>query len=150
VTRIEDATPESGAGPPGFLARMAVPLGVLAGCAVFFVLARIVATPVEVWNGANTFTEPRWLIMVAVVPAVAGLVTGFICGPLGKWYAMVPVGVVHTADYYVLASTPHPDAHVLGAGLFVFFMIVMVELALMGGWAGEILRSRLLGKDVRA
>jgi hypothetical protein len=150
VTRIDDATPETGSGGSRFLARFGVPLGILAGCAVFYVLARVFAVPVEVWDGPNTFTQPRWLAMVALVPAVAGLVTGFLCGHLGKWYAMIPVGVLHTADYYVLVSTPHPDTHVLGAGLFVFFMIVMVELALMGGWIGEMLRGQLARKDLRA
>jgi len=38
----------------------------------------------------------------------------------------------------------------LSFGIFVFLMIVMLELALMAGWAGELLRNRLAGRAVSA
>lgn len=132
------------------LARLAAPLGIAVGCTVYYGLSRLFAVPVEVWSGVSTFTDPVWFAQVAVAPAVAGFVTGLICGHNGKWLAMLPVAVIHTADYYALTATANPEVHVLGVGLFVFFMIVMLELALMAGWGAEILRDRIAGRNVRA
>jgi hypothetical protein len=144
---ITDAAMGPGPGP---LARLAVPLGIAVGCLVYFALSRVISTPVEVWNGADTFTDPMWFAAVAVTPAVSGFVTGLICGHNGKWFGMFPVTLIHSAEYYLLLKDPNPEAQVLGVGLFVFFMIVMLELALMAAWGAEILRQRLAGRDVRA
>jgi len=138
------------AGGRGSLAALMVPLGVVLGCAAYFVLARTVGVPVEVWEGVNTFTEPRWFTAVAFIPLIAGLVTGIVVGEHGKWYGMLPVAILHPFDYYRLATSADPDVHVLGFGLFVFFMLVMLELGMMAGWGGEILRHRIRGRDVRA
>lgn len=144
---IQDA--ELGRGP-GLMARLAVPLGIAAGCVVYFALSRLIATPVEVWNGVETFTDPVWFAAVAVTPVVSGFVTGLICGHGGKWYGMIPVALLHSVEYFALARTSNPEVQVLGVGLFVFFMIVMLELALMAAWGAELLRDRLAGRDVRA
>lgn len=144
---IDDATPEEAG---GLLKRLAVPIGLVLGCAVFFGLTRYFGVPVETWTGVDTFTRPPWMANVALVPLVSGFVAGFICGHHGKWYGMVPVALLHPLDYFHLAAHPGPDAEVLGTGLFVFFMIVMLELGLMAGWGGEILRGRLAGRNVRA
>jgi hypothetical protein len=138
------------AGGRGAFSALAVPLGLVLGCVVYFVLARTVGVPVEVWEGVNTFTEPRWFASVALIPAVAGFVTGIVAGAHGKWYGMVPVAVLHPLDYFRLATGADPDVHVLGFGLFVFFMLVMLELGLMAGWGAEIMRHRISGRDVRA
>jgi len=53
-------------------------------------------------------------------------------------------------EYVRLATGANPDVHVLGFGLFIFFMLVMLELGLMAGWGAEILRHRLGGREVRA
>jgi hypothetical protein len=140
----------AGAGGPGALAILMVPLGILLGCVAYWVLMGVVGVPVEVWEGVETFTQPRWFAAVAFVPAVAGLVTGVIAGDHGKWYGMLPVAIMHPVEYFRLASGANPDVHVLGFGLFVFFMLVMLELGLMAGWAGEIFRHRLKGREVRA
>ena len=134
----------------GGLRRLLVPIGIVAGCAVYWALARAFGAPVEVWDGVFTFTNPRWVANVALTPAVAGFVTGFITGEHGKWYGMVPVTVVHTADYFALVGGQNPEVHVLGFPLFVFFMLVMLELGLMAGWGAEILRHRMGGRNVRA
>jgi hypothetical protein len=148
VNPIDDATPEDGG--PGLFTRLAVPIGLVLGCVVFYGLTRFFGVPVEIWTGVDTFTRGPWMANVALVPAVSGFVAGFICGRHGKWYGMVPVALVHPLDYFRLAAQPNPDAQVLGVGLFVFFMIVMLELGLMAGWGGEILRGRLTGKDAHA
>lgn len=147
---IDDATPVGPRDRRAFWGRLAAPLGVVVGCAVYVALSRFFAVPVEVWNGPETFTQPAWMANVALVPAVSGFVAGIIAGQHGKWYGMFPVTLVHTADYFTLSHRAAPDVHVLGPGLFVFFMLVMMELALMAGWGAEVLRNRLAGKDVRA
>jgi hypothetical protein len=138
------------AGGPGAYRALLGPLGIVLGCAVYWILARTVAAPVEVWQGVNTFTEPRWFAGVALVPAVAGFVAGLVAGAHGKWYGMVPVAILHPVDYFRLATGSESEGHVLGFGLFVFFMLVMLELGLMAGWIAEILRHRIRGRDVRA
>lgn len=146
---VEVADAEAGArrgGPRGLM----VPLGLVAGCAVYFALDRAFGVPVEVWDGVFTFTNPLWFANVAVTPAVAGFVAGIITGEHGKWFGMVPVAVIHTADYFALAGAADPDVHVLGFALFVFFMLVMLELGMMAGWGAEIIRHRMAGRNVRA
>lgn len=142
-----DARP---AGGPGAYAAYLGPLGIVLGCAAYWALARAVAVPVEVWEGVNTFAEPRWFAGVALVPAVAGFVTGIVAGEHGKWYGMVPVAILHPVDYVRLATGADPEVHVLGFGLFVFFMLVMLELGLVGGWGADILRHRIRRRDVGA
>jgi len=138
------------AGGRGTFAALMAPLGIVLGCAVYWVLMRTVGVEVEIWEGVNTFTEPRWFAAVALVPAVAGFVAGFVAGEHGKWYGMVPVAILHPVEYVRLATGANPDVHVLGFGLFIFFMLVMLELGLMAGWGAEILRHRLGGREVRA
>jgi len=150
VSPIDDATPEEAPGGRGLPPGVAVPLGLVLGCVVFVALTRLFGVPVEIWTGVDTFTRAPWMANVALVPAVSGFVAGFICGDHGKWYGMVPVALVHPLEYFRLLAHPGPDAEVLGTGLFVFFMIVMLELGLMAGWGGEILRNRLTGKGLGA
>lgn len=138
------------AGGRGALAALMVPLGIALGCAVYYALVRTVGAPVEVWKGVETFTDPRWFTAVTFIPAIAGLVTGLIVGDHGKWYGMLPVAILHPLDYFRLAGGANPEVHVLGFGLFVFYMLVMLELGMMAGWGAEILRHRIRGRDVRA
>lgn len=125
-------------------------LGILVGATVYYFLAKLVGVQVEVWQGIRTFNNPMWFIAVAVVPAISGLVTGIVAGHNGKWYAMVPVGLLHSIDYMALSQSAGAQTVVLGYGLFVFFMIVMLELALMAGWGGELIRERFSGENVAA
>jgi len=150
VNPIDDATPEGPSEGRGLSAAVTVPLGLVLGCVVFFLLTRLFGVPVETWTGVDPFTRAPWMANVALVPAVSGFVAGFICGHHGKWYGMVPVALVHPVEYFRLVANPGPDAQVLGTGLFVFFMIVMLELGLMAGWGGELLRGRLTRKDAGA
>lgn len=145
-----DAELAGAARGPGVMARLAVPLGILLGCAAHWAVAQAIGVPIEVWEGVETFTEPRWFAGVALVPLVSGFVTGIVTGAHGKWYGMVPVAVVHPVEYYALVGGADPGVHVLGFGLFVFFMLVMLELAMMAGWGAEIIRHRMQGRDVRA
>ena len=125
-------------------------LGIAVGATVYFLLSKALGVHVEVWQGINTFTNPKWFAAVAVVPALSGFVTGIIAGHHGKWYAMIPVLLLHSADYAKLYNTPGAEQVVLGYGLFIFFMIIMLELALMAGWGGELIRARKAGEDARA
>ncbi|MFQ5508121.1 MAG: hypothetical protein ACE5FN_02155 [Leptospirillia bacterium] len=127
-----------------------VPLGIAAGAVVYFVLSRLFGVHIEVWEGITTFNNLSWFGAVAVAPALSGFITGIICGHNGKWYALLPVTVLHTIEYIQLRQLPLMDVDVLGFGIFIFLMIVMMELALMGGWGAEILRLRMADKGVRA
>jgi len=125
-------------------------LGIIVGATVYYLLSKLVGVHVEVWQGIRTFNNPLWFIAVAVVPAFSGLITGIVAGHNGKWYAMVPVGLLHSLDYMALSQSAGAQTVVLGSGLFVFFMIVMLELALMAGWGGELIREKLSGENVTA
>jgi hypothetical protein len=145
-----DARPVGAPREKGALAFLMGPLGLVLGCVTYWALMQVVGMPVEVWEGVNTFTDPRWFTAVAFVPAAAGFVAGIVAGEHGKWYGMLPVAIVHPIEYFRLAESTNPDVHVLGFGLFVFFMLVMLELGLMAGWIAEIVRHRIRGREVRA
>ncbi len=125
-------------------------LGIAVGVTVYYFMARGLGVHVEVWEGVNTFTNFRWFSAVALVPVVSGFITGIIAGHNGKWYGMIPVALLHPADYFTTLGTASADVTVLGPALFVFFMIIMLELGLMAGWAAEVIRARLSGEDKRA
>jgi hypothetical protein len=125
-------------------------LGIALGATVYYVLIKLLGVHIEIWRGVNTFTSARWFAATAIAPAVAGFVTGIVAGHNGKWYAMVPVALLHTADYMETVRMATGQVTVLGPGLFVFLMIVMLELALMAGWGAEVLRARMGGQDARA
>lgn len=137
-----------GAGRRSRMARFAVPLGVALGCTAYFVIVRMTGVVIEQWEGINTFTNPAWFAAVAVAPVVSGFITGVVAGHNGKWLGMLPVALIHPADYAHAAGTN--PGNVLGFGIFVFLMLVMLELALMAGWGAEILRNRMAGREVRA
>ncbi len=140
---IQDAAPEK----TGF-DRFAFPLAVIAGCVVYFALTRLFGVTIEEWRGVETFTDPDWFAAVVVAPIVSGMVVGGICGHHGKWYGMLPVGLIHPVDYTM--TVVEGQVEVLHFGIFIFLLLVMLELALMAGWVAEVLRERLKGKEVRA
>ncbi len=125
-------------------------VGLAVGTTLYYLMSRFLGVHVEVWMGINTFTDPRWFAAVAVVPALSGFVTGFISGRHGKWYGMLPVALLHPADYFTVLGSANSQLVVLSPGLFVFFMIIMLELGMMGGWTAEVIRARVGGEDKRA
>ncbi len=125
-------------------------LGIAVGVTLYYFMARGVGVHVEIWEGVNTFTNFRWFAAVALVPAVSGFVTGIIAGHNGKWYGMVPVALMHPADYFATLDSAGAGVTVLSPGLFIFFMIIMLELGLMAGWVAEMVRARISGEDKRA
>ncbi|MDH5526979.1 MAG: hypothetical protein OEY97_06675 [Nitrospirota bacterium] len=123
-------------------------LGVAVGVTVYFVITRSLGVVIEQWRGIDTFTDPSWFAAVAIAPVVSGFVTGAIARHQGKWLAMLPVGLLHPVDYFEALQVHRGE--MLNFGIFIFLMLVMLELALMAGWIAEILRNRLAGKEVRA
>ncbi len=144
-------TPVMDAGPPVHpLAPMMGVIGAALGCTVYYFLVELMGIRVEMWYGIETFADPRWFAVVAVVPAVSGLVTGLVAGRYGKWYGLLPVAILHPIEFYQLSHQPSQEYVVLGYGLFLFFMVIMLELGLMGGWLGELARKRMGGSQARA
>ncbi|MDH4228697.1 MAG: hypothetical protein OEW11_03000 [Nitrospirota bacterium] len=153
---IADAAPRdsspaparAASGVPDGLSRAMAGIGVAVGCTVYYLLSKAFGVTIEVFDGINTFTNPAWFAAVTVAPLASGFVTGVIARHNGKWLAMAPLLLLHPVDYFQAVAS-HRGV-MLSFGIFVFLMIVMLELALMAGWAGELLRNRLAGRAVSA
>jgi len=130
--------------------RISIPLSICVGATVYFLVVQALGVTIEVWEGINTFTNLKWFAAATAAPALSGFVTGLISGHNGKWFGVVPVLLMHPSDYFQARALAGGDVMVLGFGLFVFFMLVMMELALMAGWGGELLRRRISGEQLRA
>lgn len=118
------------------------------GCLVNYLGDWIFGIRIELFYGLQTFNF-IWFVQIFIWPLLVGLSVSFTYGLGGKWIAMLPPLIVRSFAYY---ETQHiigvPDgAFLMPAGWWAFFVILAMEVAMIGGVFGEIVVKRIYGRS---
>lgn len=124
-------------------------LAILVGCLVNYVGDKLLGVRIELFygNGLDTFNF-IWFVQLFILPVLVGFVVAAIFGLGGKWLCYFPPMIVRylayvETEYFVGIPV---NTHLMPMGLWVFFVILAVECAAIGGVFGEIMNKRVYGR----
>jgi len=111
---------------------------------------RLLGVKIEVFTGIQYFS-PLWIVDVFLVPLACGVLVSVIYGMGGKWLCYFPPMIVRAISYYEVANiTGVPQgAALIPLGWWGFFVILVVEAAVIGGVIGEVMMKRTYGRRAR-
>ena len=123
-------------------------LAILLGCVVNYFGDRLLGVRVELFWGLETFNF-LWFLDIFVLPIFVGISVSFIYGLGGKWIAFFPPLIVRYWAYYEtehLIGVP-AGADLMPMGWWGFFVILAMEVSMIGGMIGEIAIKRIYGRN---
>lgn len=122
----------------------------LIGCVVNHFGDRLTGVNMELFLGIKTFSIP-WVLDVFLVTFIAGLVTGAMYGPGGKWAGYFPPLIVHSINYWVVSGwdVMPAGAKLIPLGWWGFFVILAMEAAGFGAIIGEAMIKKNYGRRPR-
>ena len=120
----------------------------LIGCLVNYIGDRIIGVRIELWWGLQTFYDPLWFLQLFIWPVVVGFVVAAIFGIGGKWLCYFPPMIVRSIAYFEMVYLRDiPDgAALIPFGWWLFYVILAVECAAIGGVFGEAMIKRVYGR----
>ncbi len=124
-------------------------LAIIVGCLVNYLGDWLLGIRIELFWGLETFNF-RWFLAIFVLPIFVGLSVSYIYGLGGKWIALFPPLIVQYFSYY---QTQHiigvpAGADLMPMGWWGFFVILAMEVSMIGGILGEIAIKRIYGRSV--
>jgi len=123
-------------------------LAILVGCTVNYLGDWLLGVRVELFWGLETFNF-RWFLDIFVLPIFVGISVSFIYGLGGKWIAFFPPLIVRYYGYYEtenIIGVP-VGADLMPMGWWGFFVILAMEVSMIGGIIGEIAIKRVYGRS---
>ncbi len=122
-------------------------VALIVGCLVIYGGDTLLGVSPELWWGLSTFGY-AWMADIFLVPFISGIAVAIVFGLGGKWLCYFPPMIVRIASYlnYIYLTPPPRDAQLLTWPLWTLVVILVVEAAVFGGVAGEILVKRTYGR----
>lgn len=110
---------------------------------------RLLDVKIEVFSGGISYFSPFWVVDVFLLPFISGILVSVIYGMGGKWLCYFPPLIVRAISYYEVANVTGvpPGASLIPLGWWGFFVILVVEAAVIGGVLGEVLIKRTYGRQ---
>ena len=125
-------------------------LAIMVGCLVNYVGDRLLGVRLE-WvplNDPLAIFNALWAIQIFIIPLFVGLATTAVFGLGGKWLCYFPPMIVRTLAYVesdYLLELP-AGMSLMPFGWWLFFVILAVECAAIGGVFGEAMIKRIYGR----
>ena len=122
-------------------------LALMVGCLVNYVGDRILGVRIELFWGLQTFNF-IWFLQLFILPVLVGWSVSAVFGLGGKWLCYFPPFIVRSIAYWesaYLIGVPEV-AQLMPVGWWLFFVILAVESAAIGGVLGEITIKRIYGR----
>ncbi len=122
-------------------------LAIVVGCLVNYVGDRLLGVRIELFWGLQTFNF-IWFLQLFILPVFVGWSVSAVFGLGGKWLCYFPPLIVRAIAYWetlYLIGVPE-GAELMPIGWWMFFVILAVESAAIGGVVGEILNKRVYGR----
>lgn len=122
-------------------------LAISAGCLVNFIGDKLIGVRLELFWGLQTFNF-LWFLQLFILPIFVGMTVSMIFGLGGKWLCYFPSAIVRCISYLemkYLLEVPQ-GADLMPFGWYIFYMILAVESAAIGGVLGEIMIKRIYGR----
>lgn len=122
-------------------------LALTAGCLVNYVGDKIIGVRLELFWGLQTFNF-LWFLQLFILPIFVGMTVSMIFGLGGKWLCYFPSAIIRCFSYVemkYLLDVPQ-GADLMPFGWYIFFIILAVESAAIGGVVGEIMVKRIYGR----
>ena len=122
----------------------------LAGCVANYLTDRLLNVHFEIYFGITDYSG-LWILDLFVVPLIIGFIVSALYGFGGKWIAFFIPLLTHAYSYYSfnhladIGGLPQ-GAVVQPMGWWGFFVIVAMEVALVGGVFGEAMIKRTYGR----
>lgn len=123
---------------------------IMVGCLVNYVGDRLLGVRLEMVPHDNPLAifNALWAIQIFIIPLIVGFVTASIFGLGGKWLCYFPPAIIRIIAYfeteYLLTM---PDGmSLMPFGWWIFFVILAVESAAIGGAFGETMIKRIYGR----
>ena len=123
---------------------------VMVGCLVNYAGDRLLGVRLEMVPLGNPLAifNALWAIQIFIIPLIVGFVTASIFGLGGKWLCYFPPAIVRTIAYFeteYLLTMPE-GMSLMPFGWWIFFVILAVESAAIGGAFGETMIKRIYGR----
>ncbi|MDH5323837.1 MAG: hypothetical protein OEZ68_16760 [Gammaproteobacteria bacterium] len=122
-------------------------LAIIVGCLVNYLGDRVIGVRIELFWGLQTFNF-LWFLQLFIWPVVVGISVSAIFGLGGKWLCYFPPFIVRSVAYFetqYLIGIPQ-GAELMPVGWWLFYVILAVECAAIGGVLGEIWIKRIYGR----
>jgi len=125
-------------------------LAVMVGCLLNYAGDRLLGVRLEMVPLGNPLAifNALWAIQIFIIPLIVGFVTASIFGLGGKWLCYFPPAIVRTIAYFeteYLLTMPE-GMSLMPFGWWIFFVILAVESAAIGGAFGETMIKRIYGR----
>ncbi len=123
-------------------------LAIIVGCLVNYVGDWLLGIRIELFWGLETFNF-RWFLAIFVLPILVGFSVSYIYGLGGKWIAFFPPLIVQYFSYYQtenIIGVP-AGADLMPMGWWGFFVILAMEVSMIGGMLGEVAIKRIYGRS---
>lgn len=122
-------------------------LALLVGCLVNYAGDKLIGIRLELFWGLSTFNF-LWFLQLFVWPVFVGISVSMVFGLGGKWLCYFPPFIVRLISYYEMnywMEIPQ-GADLMPFGWYIFYVILAVESAAIGGVLGEIFVKRIYGR----
>lgn len=122
-------------------------LALIVGCAVNYIGDHLIGIRLELFYGLSTFNG-WWFLQLFVLPVLVGISVSAVFGLGGKWLCYFPPAIVRCYAYWETVNVLGVPEHtsLMPFGWYIFFIILAVESAAIGGAFGEILVKRVYGR----
>ncbi|MES1981564.1 MAG: hypothetical protein V4443_03715 [Pseudomonadota bacterium] len=112
---------------------------IILGSILIYVGVKLLDVHIELYRGIHLIDE-KWITAIYLLPFVVGALIVMAFGPGGSWICWIPPVIVEGWAYIdtaYITGVPE-DAQLIPLGYWVYYMVLMVGAAAIGGFSYQI------------